>query len=345
MMQKRCEGNHMLELDQSSINEFLTPLFEATEVSVRFGHTFVFRFVYKKAETRFIFAPSETPDHYRFSLAPVGFPDDSFEAVAKIDGIKATPGGLLFGDFRLDIGEFMSPSSPVLAGWIAVINAPDKIKKGHKKIECYVDDVRFSNPSEVVELMSQSFDNPSKAESSEFLFMAVHVGGSGHGLSENDVVGFGSDEDGIELVLANSRSRIHLPYGDIIEISVDGGVYQKGGGFAGGGFGLVGFAVGAAASMALNKVTTRTEVETRVRISTNRGEVNLYTNQITSNDLEMSLSEVRTRIRQVNSQGQLQSPAPHITSLSDELLKISELHKSGVLTDEEFQAAKQRLIG
>jgi hypothetical protein len=59
----------------------------------------------------------------------------------------------------------------------------------------------------------------------------------------------------------------------------------------------------------------------------------------------MSLSEVRTRIRQVNSQGQLQSPAPHITSLSDELLKISELHKSGVLTDEEFQAAKQRLIG
>jgi hypothetical protein len=180
---------------------------------------------------------------------------------------------------------------------------------------------------------------------SEFLFVAVHVGGSGHGLSENDVVGFGSDEDGIELVPANSRSRIHLPYGDIIEISVDGGVYQKGGGFAGGGFGLVGFAVGAAASMALNKVTTRTEVETHLRITTNRGEVNLYTNQITSNDLEMSLSEIRTRIRQVNSQGQLQSPAPHIASLSDELLKISELHKSGVLTDEEFQAAKQRLIG
>lgn len=180
---------------------------------------------------------------------------------------------------------------------------------------------------------------------SEFLFMAVHVGGSGHGLSENDVVGFGSDEDGIELVNGNSGSRIHLPYGDIIEISVDGGIYQKGGGFAGGGFGLVGFAVGAAASMALNKVTTRTEVQTHVRITTNRGEVNLYTNQITSNELEISLSEIRTRIRQVNSQVQLQSSAPTSTSLSDELLKISELHKSGALTDEEFQAAKQRLIG
>lgn len=191
----------------------------------------------------------------------------------------------------------------------------------------------------------QSYGDLTARDLSEFLFVAVHVGGSGHGLSENDVVGFGSDEDGIELVLANSRSRIHLPYGDIIEISVDGGVYQKGGGFAGGGFGLVGFAVGAAASMALNKVTTRTEVQTLVRITTNRGEVNLYTNQITSNDLEMSLSEIRTRIRQVNSQGQLQSPGPNSTSLSDELLKISELHKSGVLTDEEFQAAKQRLIG
>ena len=191
----------------------------------------------------------------------------------------------------------------------------------------------------------ESYGDQTAHDLSEFLFVAVHVGGSGHGLSENDVVGFGSDEDGIELVHANSRSRIHLPYGDIIEISVDGGVYQKGGGFAGGGFGLVGFAVGAAASMALNKVTTRTEVQTLVRITTNRGEVNLYTNQITPNDLEMSMSEIRTRIRQVNSQGQLQSPAPNSTSLSDELLKISELHKSGVLTDEEFQAAKQRLIG
>ena len=191
----------------------------------------------------------------------------------------------------------------------------------------------------------ESFGDQTAHDLSEFLFVAVHVGGSGHGLSENDVVGFGSDEDGIELVPANSRSRIHLPYGDIIEISVDGGVYQKGGGFAGGGFGLVGFAVGAAASMALNTVTTRTEVQTLVRITTNRGEVNLYTNQITPNDLEMSMSEIRTRIRQVNSQGQLQSPAPNSTSLSDELLKISELHKSGVLTDEEFQAAKQRLIG
>jgi hypothetical protein len=335
----------MLELDQSSINEFLTPLFEATEVSVRFGHTFDYRFVFKKAEIRFIFAPAETPDHYRFRLVPLGFPGDSFEAVATIDGITATPGGELFGEFRLDIGEFMSPSSPFLAGWIVVRNAPDKIKKGYKRSECYVDDVGFSNPREVVELMRQSSNNPSEDGSSEFLFVAVHVGGSGYGLSENDVVGFGSDEDGIELVLASSRSRIHLPYGDIIDISFDGGTYQKGGGFSGGGFGLVGFAVGAAASMALNKVTTRTEVQTHVRITTNRGEVNLYTNQISSNDLEMSLSEIRTRIRQVNSQGQLQSPAPNSTSLSDELLKISELHKSGVLTDEEFQAAKQRLIG
>jgi len=32
-------------------------------------------------------------------------------------------------------------------------------------------------------------------------------------------------------------------------------------------------------------------------------------------------------------------------SLSDELLKIAELHKAGILTDAEFQAAKQRLIG
>ena len=201
MVRKRCRGNHMRELGQSSINEFLTPIFEATEVSVRAGHTFDYRFVYKKAEIRFIFAPAETPDHYRFSLVPVGFPDDSFEAVAKIDGIKATPGGLLFGEFRLDIGEFVSPSSPVLAGWIAARKAPDKIKKGYKKSECYLDEV------------------------------------------------------------------------------------------------------------------------------------------------EMSLSEIRTRIQQENSQRQPQSPAPNSTSLSDELLKISELHKSGVLTDEEFQAAKQLLIG
>jgi hypothetical protein len=36
-----------------------------------------------------------------------------------------------------------------------------------------------------------------------------------------------------------------------------------------------------------------------------------------------------------------QNPAP---SVSDELIKLSELHKSGVLSDEEFQQAKARLL-
>lgn len=335
----------MTDLTKSEIESYLLPLFEAIDACIPNGHTFEQRIVFKKAELSFLVSPTETLDRYHIRITQFGFPEGQFDILRAIEGITLGPGIFLTGDFPLDVNHFLSDTSPMFVGWIAARNAPEKLKKGLKGITYLVDGLVVSDPAAAVEAVKQSASQLTEPDTADSIFLAVHLGGSGYSFGENDVLAFGSDADGIRLKVVTADRLVHLPYSEVIDVTVDGGVYQKGGGFSGGGFGVVGFAVGAAASMALNKVTTRTEIQTLVRITTNRGEINLYTNQITPSDLELSLSEVRTGIRQSMSHRDLQTATSPTNSLADELLKISELHKSGILSDEEFQAAKQRLIG
>jgi len=44
-------------------------------------------------------------------------------------------------------------------------------------------------------------------------------------------------------------------------------------------------------------------------------------------------------------QAQTAAPAPATKDVTAELQKLADLHKSGVLTDEEFAAAKKKLLG
>jgi hypothetical protein len=63
-----------------------------------------------------------------------------------------------------------------------------------------------------------------------------------------------------------------------------------------------------------------------------------------------SIKELRHRIARSKEQVVLapslqQTTSANTASLGDELMKLAELHKSGILSDEEFQSAKKRLLG
>ena len=63
-----------------------------------------------------------------------------------------------------------------------------------------------------------------------------------------------------------------------------------------------------------------------------------------------NIKELRQRIARSKEQVVLapsaqQLPSTSTASLGDELMKLAELHKAGVLSDDEFQSAKKRLLG
>jgi hypothetical protein len=62
------------------------------------------------------------------------------------------------------------------------------------------------------------------------------------------------------------------------------------------------------------------------------------------------IKELRRRIARSKEQVVLapsaqQPPSTNTASLSDELMKLAELHKAGILSDDEFQSAKKRMLG
>ncbi len=50
-------------------------------------------------------------------------------------------------------------------------------------------------------------------------------------------------------------------------------------------------------------------------------------------------------VQQAQQQAQQAAAAPSSTNVTDELKRLADLHASGVLSDEEFAAAKKKLLG
>lgn len=96
------------------------------------------------------------------------------------------------------------------------------------------------------------------------------------------------------------------------------------------------------AAAVLNELTTKSSINSLVRVTASGSEVILHDSTMTPDRLSLALSPIlgRIRSRQVTS-------APVETKdsdLSGELTRLAALHKTGALTDEEFSAAKARLL-
>jgi Short C-terminal domain len=152
----------------------------------------------------------------------------------------------------------------------------------------------------------------------------------------------------VEGVRITSRGQVeNVAYDQIIALEVGGGTTRSGGGFIGGGFGVTGAVEGMLAASVLNSLTSRTQINTILRLATPASEYIFLSHATEVAALRLALTPVQPRIRQA--QVVLQSQPPTATgtplSVADELGKLAQLRDNGVLSDTEFASAKARLLG
>ena len=173
--------------------------------------------------------------------------------------------------------------------------------------------------------------------------LAIYDGGTGYSLPTGTILSLREYSEGIAIDNLTDGSVIQLSISEIDDLEFSGGKSTSGGGFFGGGYGVEGFAVGLAAATVLNKLTTRSQVSTSIRILTGVGELNLVTNQATPEELDLSFASTRTQLRQ-KAKNSSSTPSAAPSSLAEEIAQLSSLRDAGVLSDDEFQAAKTKLL-
>lgn len=139
---------------------------------------------------------------------------------------------------------------------------------------------------------------------------------------------------------------VSIEYAPSFELDIGGpGQVRRGGGFIGGGFGLKGAFEGMAMAYVLNKVTTRTTVITFITITDRDREAFFVTNQEEPSALRISLSPIFAALRSANidRSGKTASPSSTLDPVT-RLKELAELHRSGVLSDDEFAVAKTKIL-
>jgi hypothetical protein len=156
------------------------------------------------------------------------------------------------------------------------------------------------------------------------------------------------------MVFAHRSAKVlaEVPYGGVQDVQIGGpGLVKKGGGFIGGGIGLVGAADGIAIATVLNMLTTRTSITTILRIQGTDCELFLLHTKVTPEQLRIELSRPLGAIRSARTArsgpvGPIRddtSGAP--SSPVEELAKLADMLQKGLLTREEFDQMKGRLLG
>lgn len=173
----------------------------------------------------------------------------------------------------------------------------------------------------------------------------------GHGLRVRngqslDLV-FGPDQ--LELQdRANGRICARIHYAQISALEIGGpGEQTSGGGFIGGGFGLEGMVEGMLIATALNLLTTRSTVTTVVCLRIPDGELFMQTSSATPDALRIRLSPVFTRLRQIeaaNTRRLTSAAQSGPIDIADQLSRLADLRQRGMLTDQEYTAAKQKVL-
>ena len=144
--------------------------------------------------------------------------------------------------------------------------------------------------------------------------------------------------------------------GELLGVQVGGeGVFTTGGGWIGGGFGIQGALKGAAFASVMNLLTTRVHNDCLIRFVFEDEDLTFQVTSHTPNELEYELtglelwlknklakSKTQTELSPVVIQVKQEEPVG--MDLPGQLAKISELFKSGVLSEDEYAAAKAKLL-
>lgn len=153
------------------------------------------------------------------------------------------------------------------------------------------------------------------------------------------------------VVIARRQAEVlaEVPYSQIEDVEIGGpGLVKSGGGFVGGGFGAAGAVEGMAIAAVLNTLTTRTSIKTVVRIQGTSCELFLLNATLTPEQLRIAMSRPLGAIRSARAPQaaeQIQHAPVTAPSPVQELAKLAEMLEKGLLTREEFDLMKARLLG
>lgn len=136
------------------------------------------------------------------------------------------------------------------------------------------------------------------------------------------------------------------PLTEMISLEFGGpGLQVQGGGFIGGGFGVKGAAEGIVAAELLNRLTTKTTLNSQINIVMKERGLLLHSAMITPEQLGIKFAAAVGRIatrRRVEADN-----TPTIDArdrLVAQLERLANLYRSGALTNEEYTQAKARLL-
>lgn len=141
---------------------------------------------------------------------------------------------------------------------------------------------------------------------------------------------------------------IEIPYTEVEAVNIGGaGLIKSGGGFIGGGFG-VGAVAGIATAAVLNSMTTKFAVETLVQIQAGHREVFLLHTVLDPDKLRIELSSSFAAIRHERTSQSVmlgyREAGQQSSSKIDALDKLASLLERGLLTRDEFDNLKAKLI-
>lgn len=164
---------------------------------------------------------------------------------------------------------------------------------------------------------------------------------------------------GTQLTLATTSKDIRLtptgppgppaayPLTEMTSLEFGGpGLQVHGGGFIGGGFGVKGAAEGIVAADLLNRLTTKTTLNSQINIVMKERGLLLHSATITPEQLAIKFTAAVGRIA-----NQCRAEADNRPAIDDrdrlvaQLERLANLYDSGALTDEEYTQAKARLLG
>jgi hypothetical protein len=152
--------------------------------------------------------------------------------------------------------------------------------------------------------------------------------------------------DQIELGPGDAMSAI--PLGSLQDLQIEGASVTKGGGFIGGGFGAKAAAEGMLISTVLNSLTTKKTKWVTIRIVAEGGWVDLrldnYDVLPVRNTLRILADSVMANRSSQRTPSEPERTAAPGLDLVPSLDRLIEYRNSGILSEEEFQAAKGQLL-
>ena len=178
------------------------------------------------------------------------------------------------------------------------------------------------------------------------LHRCVARGGHGFRFAPGTCCSLAVSENALVLSEIDKTLTMRLPLNDVTSLEVGGaGTVTTGGGFVRGGVGLEGAGAGMLAAALLNAATRTSATDTLLSIVKPDGELLLQTTEMTPQALRLSLSAAFGRIESNRQRLAAAASSGQTEDLAAQLGRLAQLRADGVLSDEEFAAAKARLLG